>query len=392
MRTRIAQFILLFVFAAPVLADEADDEARLEAQQQEAFRAGFTTIIDSLNSGSFDLFTSSVDRDDFFDRVFGLRLIDQKVKKDFIERVQAGFRNVLRAGFRDSKDGIRATVLGIESRGDQGRAVVRFDLPGLQFSYHIYELRLDKKQRVVIVDWVDYLQGERFTDGLGTALVMAAPGRPAARKLVDYTGIKDADMFQFTELLKAARDRRVERYVDIINNLSPAMQRQRVVVLTSVQLAKLTRNRRMLRVALTQMAEHFPEEPLYALMLLDYYVPSRMYAEAIAALQRSYETFGFEDAAMEARLSALTLELDNAADASVFAERAIALEPGLELAWWSALRARVALAEHAAAVEALQKLEQAFGHKLGQAELARDKSFATLLASAEFSAWAASRN
>lgn len=391
MRTGIAKFILLFVIAVPVFADEADDEARLEAEQQEAFRSGFENIIDGLNAGSLEHFTAAVDRDDFFDRVFGLRLIDQNVKKSFIERVQAGFKNVLSAGFRDSTEGIKATLLGIESRGDQGRAVVRFDLPGLQFSYHVYELRLDKKKRVVIVDWVDYLQGERFTDSIGTALVMAAPSRPAARKLVDYTGIKDADMFQFTELLKAARDRRVERYVDIINNLSPQMQRQRVVVLTSVQLAKLVRNRRMLRAALMQMAAHFPQEPLYALLLLDYYVPSKMYEEAIANLQRSYETFGFDDAAMEARLSALTLELGNAADASAFAERAVELEPGLELAWWSALRARVALTEHGAAVEALQKLERQFGHKLGQAELARDRSFAALLASAEFSAWAASR-
>lgn len=391
MRTKITQLVLLIVLAMPVLADEADDAARLEQEQQDAFRAGFTIIIESLNRESFDLFASAVDRDTFFDRVFGLRLIDQGVKKDFTERAQNSFDSLLRAGFRDSKDDIKASVLGIESRGDQGRAVVRFDLPGLQFSYHIYELRLDKKQRVVIVDWVDYLQGERFTDGLGISLVMAAPSRPAIRKLIDYQNVRESDLFQFTELVKAARDRNLQRYVDIIDDLSPQLQRQRFTVLTSAQLAKLTRNRRMLRVALTQMAQYFPEEPLYSLMLLDYYVPSKMYAEAVTALQRTYDTFGFDDAAMEARLSALTLEMDNPADANAFAERAVGLEPGLELAWWSALRARVAIEDHAGAVEALQILERKHGHKLGQPELERDAKFAGLLASAEFADWVGSR-
>ena len=392
MRTKIALFVLLLMPGVAALADDAEDAALLEQERQEAFQTGFAIIIESLNLGTFELFTESVDRDNFFNLVFGLRLIDQELKKSFIERVQQQFDGVLRGGFRDSKEGIRATVLGVESRGDRGRAVVRFDLPGLQFSYHEYELRLDDKNRVLIIDWVDYLQGEKFTDGLGISLVMRSPHRPAVRKLIDNPKVSDADLFQFTELLKAARDRNLERYVDIINDLSPELQRQRFTVLTSVQLAKMTKNRRMLRVALVQMAEHFPTEPLFSLMLLDYYVPSKMYAEAVAGLQAAYEKFGFDDAAMEARLSSLTLEMDNAADASAFAERAIELEPNLELAWWSALRARVAVVNHAGAVAALQTLEQKHGHTLGHAELERDPKFAPLLRSDEFLAWAATRD
>ena len=398
MRTKSTEYILTIALllgcALPALAasdDEAAAAARLEQERQEAFQNGFATIVESLNLGTLELFTKSVDRDDFFDRVFGLRLIDPDVKKRFIERVQQNFEGVLAGGFRDSTEGIKATLLGIESRGDQGRAVVRYDLPQLQFSYHVYELRLGEKNRVIIVDWVDYLQGERFTEGLGTAMVAAAPGRPAARKLLDNPNVKDSDLFQFTELLKAARDRNAKRFVDIVNNLSPELQRQKIVVLTATQMAKQIRNRRMLRQSLVHMAEHFPEEPLFSLMLLDYYVPSKMFEEAIAGLQRTYESFGFDDAAMEARISALTLAMENTADANAYAERAVTLEPGLELAWWSALRARVAGGDFAGSVEALQKLEEQHGHILGAPELQRDKSFADLLASAEFAAWDAAR-
>ena len=94
MRTRIAQLFLLLMLAFPVLADEAEDAARLEQERQEAFRSGFAIIVESLNLGTFELFTSAVDRDNFFDLVFGLRLIDQEVKKSFIERVQQGFNNL----------------------------------------------------------------------------------------------------------------------------------------------------------------------------------------------------------------------------------------------------------------------------------------------------------
>jgi tetratricopeptide (TPR) repeat protein len=244
---------------------------------------------------------------------------------------------------------------------------------------------------VIVVDWVDYFSGERFTDGVGESLVIALPSKQAVRKLIDYKNIKDSDLFQFTELLKAARDRRIDRYVDIIGNLNPELQRQRIVVLTSVQLTKAIKSRRMMRTALIQMANFFPEEPLYSLMLLDFYVPSKMYEEAVAALRRTYDQFEFADAAMEARLSAIVLVMANAEDASAYADRAIELEPGLELGWWSALRARVALSNFAGAVEALQQLEQRHGHSLGPDALERDKSFAALLASNEYKAWVASR-
>ena len=389
--TKILLAFLLMLLVVPALADDADDEKALELARQEAFRSGFSTIVESLNLGTFDLLVSSINREEFIDRIFGLRLISQTIQRDFRENMQTQFAGLIRSGFAGSEDGVKATLLGVESRGIRGRAVVRFDLPDLQFSYHEYDLKLDRKNRVVVVDWVDFLRGEKFTDGVGVSLVIALPSKQAMRKLIDYKNVKDSDLFQFTELLKAARDRRADRYIDIINNLNPEMQRQRVVVLTGVQLTKTIKSRRMMRTALIQMANHFPEEPLFSLMLLDYYVPSKMYEEAVAALRRTYDQFEFDDAAMEARLSAIVLVMGNSADASAFADRAVELEPGLELGWWSALRARVALSNFAGATEALQQLEQQHGHSLGPEALERDKSFAALLASDEFKTWAASR-
>ena len=138
---------------------------------------------------------------------------------------------------------------------------------------------------------------------------------------------------------------------------------------------------------LETMAKYYPGEPLYALMLLDHYFPTRQYEAASKALLGAYRKIGFDDAAMEARLSAAALVMGNAQDAAGYANRALELEPGLELAWWSALNARVTLEDFAAAVEALEFLESEFGYELTPEALGRNPMYRGLLASAEYGAW-----
>ncbi len=388
---KIITSLLLTVILGGAVADDAPTPEEQELVRQEAFRLGMREIVDELNTGSTDRFINAIDQDDLVDRIFGLRLIDQKVKRQFNDDLEFRYENMIESAFGQPKEEIKATLLGVESRGDRGRAVVRFDLPDFQFGYHEYELLLDAKNRVIIVDWIDFLQGDRFSDSIGTMLVRAAPSRPAIRKLVDYQNVSEADLFQFTELLKAARDRQAKRYIDIINGLDERLQRQRLVVLTSVQLMKQIRDRRLLRTALIYMAKYYPEEPLFSLMLLDYYFPARMYEDALQALERLHERLDVGDAAMEARLSAAKLVMGNQEDADAHAERALSMEPGLELAWWSALRARAAVSDYTRAVEALTRLEEQFGHTLDPEALNRDPGLSALLASDEYNGWLAAR-
>jgi tetratricopeptide (TPR) repeat protein len=295
------------------------------------------------------------------ERIFGLRLIDPKVKKSFGENFDVNLVNILKSAFADTEGNIRAAWLGFGSKGDRGKAIVRYDLPDFQFNYHEYELRLDGKGRVFIVDWIDYLSGEKFSDGVGVQLISMNPGKPAVRKLLDFQGPTEQQIFQVTELLKASRDMQVDRYFDIVNDLDEELRSQRVVVLTSVQLCKATRNRRKLRTALIDVDKYFPDDPLYSLMLLDYYFPSRKYEQAMQAL--------------------LSLQ----------SEQAIQVEPGLELGWWSALRARNAMRQYDKAVEALDELEKTFGYTLGPEAFEKDPSMADLLLSSEYESWFDSR-
>ena len=391
MKIGVLAWLVCWLPAALAQDDSREAQQQAELERQEVFRAGFQDIVTDLNNNSFERLAHAIDREDMLERIFGLRLIDPKVKKSFRESFDGNLVGILQSAFASTEGSIRAAWLGFGSKGDRGKAIVRYDLPDFQFNYHEYELLLDNKGRVVIVDWIDYMDGEKFSDGVGLQLVAMNPGKPAVRKLLDFQGPTEQQTFQMTELLKASRDRQVDRYFDILGNLDDKLRSQRAVVLMSVHLTKATRNRRKLRTALIDVDKYFAEEPLYSLMLLDYYFPSRKYEQAMDALLRLQTRLGVQDSAMAARLSAASLVLGNAEDAMSYAEQAVQIEPGLELGWWSALRARTAMAQHDRAVEALDQLEKTFGYTLGPEAFEKDPSMADLLLSREYEAWLESR-
>lgn len=391
---------LLLVAASPVLADE--DPARVEAEKQEAFRAGFTSLVDDLNRQYYASFVGSIDREDMLDRIYGLRLVDQRIKQQFEQNLDSSFGPMVEAGagiaragivpvFRAPEGGAKYTILGMESRGDLGRAVVRIDLDDYQFNYQVFDLRLDSRDRVVVVDWTDYLAGISFSESIGRYLVLATPSKPALRKMLDITNASDRDLYLLGEVLKAARDGNLDKFSEVRDSMQPRLQRQRIVVESGVHAAKARKNRRAMVAAVGIMAEHYPEEPLYSLMLLDYLFPQRMYQEGVAALGRLAAALGFPDAAMDARMSAAYLAAGNTAEAVIHADAATQREPGLELGWLSALNAHNAVADFAGAVAALTELESRFGYDLGPETLKKSKNFSNLVASSEYQAWLAGR-
>ena len=373
------------------LAQDDDREALIarENEQREAMRNGMLAVIDGVNSGSFAVLAEAIDQEEMLERIFGLRLIDQRVKKSFRENFESTLEPMItQLVVGRQQEPVTARLLGFKSRGTRGLAIVRYDLANFQFSYHEYDLTLDDRDQLVIVDWIDFFWGDRFSDSVGTGLVSAAPTSSSVRKLVDFQNISESQLFQMTEGLKAIRDRNVPRYFEIVEGMDEELRRQRVIVLGGVQMTKQVRARRQLRTALSAMAEYYPEDPLYTNLLLDYFFPTRRYEDARKSLQMLKARLDVEDAAMEARLSSTELVMQNAGAAVEHAERAIELESDLELAWWAVLRARTAAGDFAGGVAALTTLEENFGHDLNPEALAKDKSLARFVDSPEYREWA----
>jgi len=202
---------VLFV-AVPLYADDAEEAAKEEARRQEAFREGVDSLVSDLNYKYYDAFIRSIDQQDMVDRIYGLRLIDQRVKKQFADNLENSWEPMVQSGAGIARagivpawgapdDGVRYTLLGVESRGDRGRAVVRMDLDNFQFNYQEYELRLDDRESVVVVDWVDYLSGVSFSESIGRYLVLAIPSKTALRKMVDFQNINERELYLLGEML-----------------------------------------------------------------------------------------------------------------------------------------------------------------------------------------------
>lgn len=391
-------FISLFLLSAvPVSADEQPSIEELEAEEARlagVFRDGMDAIVADLNAGSFDRLNRAIDAEDMVERIFGLRLIDGRVKRDFRQQMleDEGFDAFVEAAYRDeAAEGIRATLLVVESRGRRGRAVVRFDLPYFQVNYIEYELEIRDKDRMIVLDWRDFMKGYRFTDRMGLTLVQAQPNNNAARKLVDFPTVQEAQVFQVVEALKAARDRNFDRYFSIYDDFDERLKAQRPILLAGLDAARSARKRRDQRRILVEIDRYFPEDPLFALPLLDYYFPARQYDKAWDALMRVKDTLEIDDAATSARLSSAALVLGQVDEANAYANDAVTKEPDLELGWWSAFRARVAAGEYAEAVEAIDVLHSEFGHDLNAESLGKDRALAPFVASPEFGEWVASK-
>jgi hypothetical protein len=398
MPTNIQGLIVSLIFSALCVgahADEAEDAAEVEARKQDAFLTGVASIVDDLNFEYFDSFLNAIDQQDMLDRIYGLRLIDQRIKKQFEQNLEGSWPGLIKGGIVPGRgvpeEGLKFTLLGVESRGDLGRAVVRADLDNFQFNYFEFDLRLDQSENVIIVDWINFLEGQAFSQDVGLYLVLAQPSKSALRKLLDFSNVSERELFQFGELMKAARDSNLAKFNELRDSMQPRFQRQRIVVESGVRVAKNVRRRREMVAALGIMAEHFPEEPLYSLMLLDHYFPQKKFEEGMAALQRLRNKLGVEDAAMDARMSAVLLASGNPAEAATYADLALGREPGLELGWLSALNARNALGDFAGAVAALAKLEGEFGYDLGPENLKKSRVFGDLMQSEEFAAWLETR-
>ena len=382
--------ILLLIGPLASAQSEPDEREVMEQARQQAFRDGMSAIVDNLNAGSFMLFTKALDKDDFIDRIFGLRLIDGGIKRDFRSDMNesekwSGFVESLYA--REAEDGVRATLLLIESRGERGRAVVRFDMSRFRANYHEYDLRLDGKDRVRIVDWNDYWWGHLFTERMGLNMVQAKPNKNAARKLVDFPNVREEQVFQIMELLKATRDRNFDRYTQIMKTLDERLKSQRTIIKLGLDTARAARKRRVQRDALIMVDEHFAKDPLFALALMDYYLPEKRYQDAYDTLLGLQQYLRIDDALLNARLSSVLLVMERVDDATALALKSVTQEPDLELGWWSVFRAQVTAEDYGDAIEALETLEQDFGHSMGPDELSKDPLFRQFMLSGEYRVW-----
>jgi len=364
----------------------------LEGVDVEKLRAQFESIVQGLNDNSFDRFRRATATRELVERIFRNRLIEPDVKKAFTSDASASIEQMFTSSFPPTKKEILGTLVDFRFSGSEGRAVVRYAASGYRYAYHIYELRLDEKGRMVIVDWIDYYQANRFSAEAGDALVMARPSRPATRKMLENKNLGESELFQVSELFKAVRDNKAERFFQIYDDMDESLHAEITVMKLNLFLALAVRDAVRIENAAERLAAKRPDDPLFSLRLIEYYIPTRQYDKAIDALVRLQDEIGIKDGATESLKASAALAMGNIADAEEYALQATLNEPSLELSWWSLLRARTRAEDYGAATEALAHLEDDFGHNLDPQKLKKDPFLKVLADKQEYLDWRASRD
>lgn len=214
----------------------------LEGVDVEKLRAQFESIVQGLNDNSFDRFRRATATRELVERIFRNRLIEPDVKKAFTSDASASIEQMFTSSFPPTKKEILGTLVDFRFSGSEGRAVVRYAASGYRYAYHIYELRLDEKGRMVIVDWIDYYQANRFSAEAGDALVMARPSRPATRKMLENKNLGESELFQVSELFKAVRDNKAERFFQIYDDMDESLHAEITVMKLNLFLALAVRD------------------------------------------------------------------------------------------------------------------------------------------------------
>lgn len=386
----------LTIFAFVVLLTQAPGQAATAATDAD-FRGQLQVVIDGLNDNSFKAFHAAIDKSAMLDRIYGARLIDPAVKSGFSEEfstsLESAFISAFPAARNEAQQGaeIIATIIDFRASGDRGRAIVRYASKGHRYSYHAFDLALDAKRRLVIVDWLDYYLGSWFSDFMGDALVRAMPGKPAIRKLLSIKSPSDAQLFQVGELLKAARDSNGPRFWQIYDALDDVLRAERDIVVLNLQVARALNHRGRIAQAIDEMRNRLPDEHVFSLMMAEHFIIVGAYAGAIEAFEHFQDLLGLQDGVTESFKASAALAMSDFEAAEGYALTATQVEPGLELSWWALLRTRTGAGDYAGATEALTRLEDAFGESLTPAKLRRDRFLKVLADQQEYLDWRATR-
>lgn len=362
-----------------------DDDGKLESQLQEIAKA--------LNEESFEDLERYIDRESLSRRIYGLRRVERPAQNAFEQQFPEMLEYFVFVGLPSTSDSKGMELVHFEFSGSEGSALLRMQLPGYFYNYTGLELNRDSRDRVRIVDMQRYNARPALSEEMADYLATFMPTKETARALMKVQSVTDAELFQVSELLKAYRDNDNERFYNIYDGLDNRLQNDEVLSRYNLLIANYANDMPRLLDYIFQYIQSLSDSSEYSLAASDAYIHLGNLEEGYNYLGMFKQQYSLPEGSASARLSALALALGRPEDAESHALEAVQIEPGLELGWWSLLRARSGAGNNAGSLEALAQLEDRFGHELTEEKLRRDKyrGFAALADSQEFKDWRAGR-
>ena len=354
--------------------------------------ANFQAVIEDLNNNSFKRFHEAIDKNALLGEVVGAYLIEPEIRDQLGDKFNEWVQDMFIASFPPSKGEIAGTVVRYEGFDDSARALVRYQSSGYRFAFHVYEMTVASNGRIGISDWTDYYQGELFSREAAESFVRALPTQQATQQLLENKNVDAGGLFQVSELFKSVRDNSHPRFFSIYDGMDEELKKERVVVRLNLQMTAAWNDRARRGRAVESVAANFPDDPLFSLPLIEFFIATNQFERAITEVETLQKGLAIVDGATESLKATAAMALGEMQRAEEYALSATQAEPDLELAWWSLLRARTAAGDYEGATEAMTQLEDRFEYLLIPQKLRRDRFLKILIDQQEYKDWRAERD
>ena len=361
----------------------ADSDAAIDW----AFEDTMQEIVDQINEGSGQAFSDALDVDALMGRVFQDVEISEVTKAGFSRGIQRSKKQIGDNMVRKIADGYYAILLNVDQNDDEAVALVRYDAGDLRFGYHAYELEKDDAGNVRIVDWLDYLDGAKYSEALRLNVVAFEPTAASVRSLVPGFQGSDEDYAKFADVISAYSKKEYQKFYDVSVTLPQPIRRTRFMHMLTCIVSRMTRDRNLYNEAYRELAKNFGNDPRVAMTLIPYFFERRDADKAMETERVLQEALDYRDGALLAFMARTALGVRKVDEASILADEAISTEPTLEAAYWAAIDAHVLLDHFSFAVMTAKSLEDQFEKSIERERFEDNSMYGEFVESSHYQQW-----
>ena len=129
--------IALLLLATSLFA--AEDDAKAPGQFQE--------VLEGINQHSFPMIQEALSQADLTNRILSYHALDAEVEEMFRASFWQIIEEEVMSGLPPASSKIKGELIHFTFDEGQGFAAVRFAMPGYRYSFHVFELRHDRRGR-----------------------------------------------------------------------------------------------------------------------------------------------------------------------------------------------------------------------------------------------------
>lgn len=366
----VAALVVSVVFITHARAVPVEEFGRSVARAlQEGDGAGFTGLMDK-------------------DRVLNRALEGLEGSEAFV----AGLRTGLERGLSQvgtvmiNNLGPAARLSYLRTRDVQGipRVLVRIDLGDRGINYIDFFVHERPDGSWAIFDWVDYIQGQTYTESLRMAMALMVKEKPSLiSRLLGLPDVDEESARLIAKMGKLGQQGDWAGWLEVYRTLPANLRNSRVMLTIRIAAASGVGNHDEYLSAMSDLHANQGDDPTLSLALVDYYLLMGDFARAYQAVDRLDEYTGGDAALTNLRAGIALYEGDNPASVR-YARQAIVQDVDYEGPYWNIMVAGSRAGDYKAAMEGVRGLETRFGYELSEDELVESEDLSGLVASEEW--------